>query len=192
MRCRVGHRRALLLLVTGPPPRPLPAAWYEDPDEDGLPSAVEEATGGDPQTNECAERAGCASAGGPVGAPSRVERSNTLLVLDSSGSMAGPAGGGQSKLEAATEALGRYVRGPPDSVELGFEVYGHKGSNNAAGKAESCREAEVLQPLGKGASRDIADTLRRFRPTGSRRSPQPWRRPRGRSPAGATRIESSW
>lgn len=95
-----------------------------------------------------------------------VERSNTLLVLDSSGSMAGSAGGGQTKLEAAKEALGRYVLGSPDSAELGFEVYGHKGSNDAADKAESCRSAEVLQPLGKGASREIAGTLRRFRPAG--------------------------
>lgn len=38
-------------------------------------------------------------------------------MLDSSGSMSGPAGGGQTKLRAAKEALGRLVAGTPSQVE---------------------------------------------------------------------------
>ena len=147
---------------TTPPARPLPAEWYEDPDGDLVPTAVERETGADPAVDECAEEAGC----GEAAAVSALERSNTLLILDSSGSMAGSAGGGTTKLVAAKRALRRYVAGVPDSLALGFMVYGHKGSNDAAGKAESCRGVELLDPIGKAASRRFDRTLRRFKATG--------------------------
>lgn len=145
-----------------PPAQPLPAEWYEDPDGDLVPTAVEREIDSDPAVDECAEEAGCGEAG-PVSA---LERSNTLLILDSSGSMAGTAGGGTTKLVAAKRALRRYVAGVPDSLALGFMVYGHKGSNNAAGKAESCKGVELLHPIGKAASRRFDRTLRRFTSTG--------------------------
>ncbi|MBW3654130.1 MAG: VWA domain-containing protein, partial [Actinobacteria bacterium] len=116
----------------------------------------------DPDVDECAQEAGCGEAS-PVGA---LQRSNTLLILDSSGSMAGSAGGGKTKLEAAKRALRRYVAGTPDSLALGFMVYGHKGSNDPAGKAQSCRAVELLDPIGKAASKRFDRTLKRFKPTG--------------------------
>ena len=145
-----------------PPARPLPAGWYEDPDGDLVPSAVEQRIGTDPAVDECVQKAGC----GSTGEATALERSNTLLILDSSGSMAGSAGGGTSKLQAAKRALRRYVAGTPDSLALGFMVYGHKGSNSAADKAESCAGVELLDPIGKAASQRFDRTLNRFRPTG--------------------------
>jgi Ca-activated chloride channel family protein len=47
-----------------------------------------------------------------------------ILVLDSSGSMAEPAGGGTSKIEAARQALGTVVDGLPDEAYVGLRVYG--------------------------------------------------------------------
>jgi Ca-activated chloride channel homolog len=46
-------------------------------------------------------------------------------------------------------------------------VFGHKGSNQPSGKAESCRGAEVLAPLGEvDRTRFAGRTLSRFAPTG--------------------------
>lgn len=142
--------------------RPLPAPWYEDPDGDLVPTAVEQRIDTDPMVDECARAEGC----GETGATTALEQSNTLLILDSSGSMAGSAGGGTSKLNAAKQALRRYVAGTPDSLALGFMVYGHKGSNGPAGKAASCAGVEVLDPIGTAASQRFDATLDRFKPTG--------------------------
>lgn len=147
---------------TAPAARPLPADWYEDPDGDLVPTAVEREIDTDPDVDECVQKAGCGEAS-PVSA---LERSNTLLILDSSGSMAGSAGGGSTKLNAAKLALRRYVAGTPDSLALGFMVYGHKGSNDPAGKAQSCRAVELLDPIGKAASKRFDRALKRFEPTG--------------------------
>lgn len=47
-----------------------------------------------------------------------------VLVLDSSGSMAEPAAGGTTKIEAAKQALGTVVDGLPDEAYVGLRVYG--------------------------------------------------------------------
>lgn len=152
--------------TTSAPPaqaaRPLPDDWYEDPDGDLVPSAVEREIGTDPDVDACVRKQGC----GDISVANALERSNTLLILDSSGSMAGSAGGGTSKLTAAKRALRRYVAGIPDSLALGFMVYGHKGSNDPAGKAESCAGVELLDPIGKAASKRFEHTFDRFKPTG--------------------------
>lgn len=146
-----------------PEQRALPEGWYEDPDGDLVPTAVEEQLGTDPHNDACVREAGCAGAGRGVNA---IETSNTLLILDSSGSMKGSAGGSTTKMAAAKRALRRYVAGTPDSMALGFMVYGHKGSNGPSGKARSCAGVELLQPIAPAASRRFAATLRRFRPIG--------------------------
>lgn len=115
-----------------------------------------------PKVDKCAQQAGCKGAG----TVNALERSNTLLILDSSGSMAASAGGGTSKLNAAKGALRRYVAGTPDSLALGFMVYGHKGLKQRRGKARSCAGVELLDPIGKAASKRFDRTLNRFTPTG--------------------------
>ena len=149
--------------AAAPEQRPLPASWYEDPDGDLVPTAVEEQIGTDPHKDACVRKAGCASAARGVNA---IETSNTLLILDSSGSMKGSAGGATTKMAAAKRALRRYVAGTPDSMALGFMVYGHKGSDGPSGKARSCAGVELLQPIAPAASRRFDATLRRFRPIG--------------------------
>src|SRR5699024_4759075 len=47
-----------------------------------------------------------------------------LLVLDASGSMAEDAGGGQTRIEAAKDALRTVVDELPDDAEVGLRVYG--------------------------------------------------------------------
>lgn len=147
--------------TTTPSGRPLPAAWYEDPDDDFVPTAVEEEIGTDPTVDECAKASGCGAE-----AAAALKANNTLLILDSSGSMAGKAGGGTTKLAAAKRALRGYVAGTPDSIALGFMVLGHKGSNGPSGKAASCAGVELLMPIGTAASRRFDSTLDTFKPTG--------------------------
>src|SRR5436189_6318207 len=60
--------------TTAPEGRPLPAAWYEDPDGDLVPTAVELKIDTDPKVDECAEKAGCGSGGGV----NALESSNTM------------------------------------------------------------------------------------------------------------------
>jgi Ca-activated chloride channel family protein len=92
---------------------------------------------------------------------------NALLILDSSGSMAADDGTGQTKMEAAKEALLRYSG--PSSVlfDTGFAVFGHTGDATRAGRTASCEEAaEVLLPLGEMDPQSFEGALAEFEPTG--------------------------
>lgn len=151
-----------------PPPasRPLADAWYEDPDGDAIPTHTELRIGTDPESDQCIRDLGCPGVDEPTTALRDEQPSNTLLMLDSSGSMRGPAGGGKQKITAAKESLERFVVGTPDSTQLGLLVYGHKGSNGQGGKAESCRSAEILAPLGEIDYRNARRVLARFKPRG--------------------------
>ena len=146
--------------------RPLPAAWYEDPDEDFMPTAIEEQQGTDPEVNECLEKLDCPGIDSETGLAAAPKERNTLLMLDSSGSMRGPAGGGRTKIQAAKDALGRFVAGTPSQLSLGFLVFGHRGSNQPSGKRASCRRPELLDPIGEVSFRGFRRTLGRFEPRG--------------------------
>lgn len=150
-----------------PPARPLPAGWYDDPDGDAIPTHTELRIGTDPESDQCIKDLGCPGVDEKaIGGLREDKPSNTLLMLDSSGSMRGPAGGGKKKLTAAKESLERFVVGTPDSTELGLLVYGHKGSSAESDKAKSCRSAEVLAPLGEIDYRNAREVLGRFRARG--------------------------
>ena len=140
--------------------------WYEDSDGNYVPNFIEVANGYDPDRNDCApEKCGAAE----EGADFLTQERNALLILDSSGSMAAEAGGsaGQTKMEAAKDAIARYVRVGSTLFNLGFMVYGHKGDSTEAGRAESCREAgELLAPIGQVEPDGFQGVLDRFRPTG--------------------------
>ncbi len=81
--------------------------------------------------------------------------------------MAADDGTGQTKMEAAKEALLRYS-GPSSVVyETGFAVFGHEGDATKAGRAESCEAAaELLLPLGEVKPESFEGMLDRFEPTG--------------------------
>jgi hypothetical protein len=93
-------------------------------------------------------------------------QANTLLVLDASGSMAGDAGGGLSKMEAAKDALVRYVRSTPEFADLGLVVYGHRGDNSDAGRAESCAGVEMFAEVGALTAADVEQVVAGFAATG--------------------------
>nr|WSX78118.1 VWA domain-containing protein [Streptomyces sp. NBC_00899] len=63
-----------------------------------------------------------------------------IMVLDSSGSMAGPDGSGHTRIESARTAIGSVVDGLPDGYPTGLRVYG-------AGKTHGCDDTSLAQPV---------------------------------------------
>ncbi|NJO85012.1 MAG: hypothetical protein HC828_21170, partial [Blastochloris sp.] len=81
---------------------------------------------------------------------------NIQLVFDASGSMAEDIGG-ETKIDAARRAMKQVIGTlPADNPRLnvGFRVFGHKGDNTDAGKAESCQSTELLVPI-NGVNADL-------------------------------------
>jgi len=80
----------------------------------------------------------------PAGAQDQAEPEPALLlILDSSGSMLGPDGSGQRKIEAAKDALNRVVDSLPDDSLVGLRVYGHRVPNTD--KRRGCKDTELIQ-----------------------------------------------
>lgn len=153
--------------ITAQPERVLEDKWYVDSDGNEVPDFIEVEEGYDPEVDDCAEEVDCPGPSGASGGAGLITREqNTLLILDSSGSMAEQTGVGETKMVVAKDALERYVTGTPDFVNLGFMVYGHQGSSEEADKAESCEGIELLDPLGEVDYQSFPQTLESFRPTG--------------------------
>jgi Ca-activated chloride channel family protein len=79
------------------------------------------------------------SAPGASAAPAAQDGS-LVMVLDSSGSMAGPDGSGHTRIESARTAVGSVVDGLPDGYPTGLRVYG-------AGKTHGCDDTSLAQPV---------------------------------------------
>jgi hypothetical protein len=148
------------------PGPPLAPDWYQDPDRDFIPTAVEIGMGTDPAVDECARSIDCPGISEESGLvrPEQVE--STMMILDSSGSMRGSAGGGERKIDVAEQALERFATGTPDRFNLGLVVYGHVGSSAEADKERSCEGVEVAAELGEADYRTLPDLLDRYDPRG--------------------------
>jgi hypothetical protein len=144
------------------PEQVLEARWFVDSDGNAIPDFLEAELGYDPLRDDCANEQ-CGSGG--IGAELATKERNLLLMLDSSGSMAGQVGG-ETKIDVAKGALRRYVDAISDFYQLGFLVYGHKGTNTPEGKAESCAGIELLAPLGTLDRSSFPAILGQFQPTG--------------------------
>lgn len=73
---------------------------------------------------------------------------NIELVLDASGSMAKEIDG-KSMMDIAKESIVQILDLLPENANVGLRVYGHKGNNTKAGKAESCNSSELIHPIEK-------------------------------------------
>lgn len=75
---------------------------------------------------------------------------NVELILDSSGSMVQETDDGDTRIDAAKRVLNQVIDAiPVDRPELnvGFRVFGHRGNNTQAGRAESCQSSELTVPI---------------------------------------------
>lgn len=142
----------------------LEAEWYKDADGNAVPDFVETQLGFNPSIDDCDPLVKCG--GGTNGEDLQTRPQNILLMLDSSGSMKATAGGSKTKIAAAKDSLNSYVSNAPDKIRFGFLVYGHTGSNQESGKAESCAGIEILAPLGDITRQNIGEVLNRFEPVG--------------------------
>jgi hypothetical protein len=92
---------------------------------------------------------------------------NLELVFDSSGSMAEDLGG-VTKIDAAKQVLNDVIDAIPErpGINVGFRVFGHKGNNTEAGRAESCQSSDLLVPM-KGVNKTLLrQQVATYQPTG--------------------------
>lgn len=87
-----------------------------------------------------------------------------LLVLDSSGSMAEPAGGGTTKIRAAKQALGTVIDELPDEAVVGLRVYGatvfskkHKGA---------CTDSQLVVEPSTDNREELREAIASYEPYG--------------------------
>jgi Ca-activated chloride channel homolog len=90
---------------------------------------------------------------------------NVMILIDSSGSMAGKVDG-FSKMTLAKQAVSRFASSLSTHANVSLRVYGHKGSNADKDKNLSCKSTEVVYPLGKYDQQTFSKALDKFKPTG--------------------------
>lgn len=88
----------------------------------------------------------------------------TMLLLDSSGSMAEKAGGGKTKIEAAKSALRTVVKGLPDDAEVGLRVFGAKVFSRK--DAGSCKDSQVVVKPGADNRDALLGEIDKYKPYG--------------------------
>ena len=88
-----------------------------------------------------------------------------VVAVDASGSMAADAGG-RSKMAAAQEAVAAFLTGVPEDVQVGLVAFGHRGTNDAAGKDVSCAGVETVYAVGDVDEQRIRERVRSFDATG--------------------------
>ncbi|GGA47983.1 hypothetical protein GCM10007416_21440 [Kroppenstedtia guangzhouensis] len=100
---------------------------------------------------------------GPDG-PKTMEH-NVLILMDASGSMAERVDG-ESKMNLAKKAVKDFASRLPKGTRVSLRVYGHKGSNSAKDKKQSCESTEEVYPLGEYNPAEFEKSLNRFQPVG--------------------------
>lgn len=81
-----------------------------------------------------------------------------MFILDASGSMWGQAGG-QTKIEAARQVLGKVVPALPPEVTAGLTAYGHRRKGD-------CADVEVLIPIGSADRQTLLIKVEELQPKG--------------------------
>ncbi len=77
------------------------------------------------------------------------------LVLDASGSMKAKLASGQTRMDAAKDAVARLVGGLPGDLRLAFRAYGHQHPTSA----KDCRDTELLtafQPIDRNRAEVVS------------------------------------
>lgn len=90
--------------------------------------------------------------------------SRLMLLLDSSGSMAEPAGGGQTKIQAAKQALGTVIDQLPDDAQVGLRVFG--ATVFSRGDAGACTDSQLAVPPGTDNRDELRGAVADYKPYG--------------------------
>ena len=86
------------------------------------------------------------------------------LIMDSSGSMAEPTGGGTTRIDAAKKALHSVIDNTPDDTELGLRVYG--SHDNPEGSPESCKDSDLVVPIATDNRDRLRTEVDKYKPAG--------------------------
>jgi len=97
-------------------------------------------------------------------ASSEDDRGKLMLVLDSSGSMAEPASGGQTKISAAKTALRSVIGTLPPSAAVGLRVYGAEVFSK--GQPGACTDTQRVVPIASQNQAALRTAIARYRPYG--------------------------
>ena len=76
----------------------------------------------------------------------KTKRKNIVILIDSSGSMAGRVNG-NTKMEEAKKAVKEFAGSLEGDIRIAIRAYGHKGTNREKDKKLSCASTEELYPL---------------------------------------------
>ncbi len=87
-----------------------------------------------------------------------------LLVLDSSGSMKEPAGGGETRIQAAKKALRQVVEQLPDDQAVGLRVYGAKVFSRK--DLGACTDSQLVVKPATGNRQALLTAIGAYRPYG--------------------------
>lgn len=96
--------------------------------------------------------------------PTNEPDTSTMLVLDSSGSMAEPAGGGTTKIQAAKQALRDVVAALPDDAVVGMRVFGAEVFER--GQPGACTDSQQVVAPGTDNRDALLREVERYRPYG--------------------------
>jgi Ca-activated chloride channel family protein len=94
------------------------------------------------------------------------ENINVQLILDASGSMAGDAGSGETKLEAARRVMSGFIDTLPEETNVALRVYGHVGTSDEADREASCAASELIQPFQELDRQKFTEAIESFDPRG--------------------------
>ncbi|GAA5108386.1 hypothetical protein GCM10023339_07320 [Alloalcanivorax gelatiniphagus] len=101
---------------------------------------------------------------GETGTTTDTDYARMILVLDSSGSMAEPAAGGSTKIDAAKEALGTVVDGLPDEAFVGLRVYG--ATVFSRDQKGACTDSQLVVDPGTDNRDELRAALEDYEPYG--------------------------
>lgn len=104
----------------------------------------------------------------PSESPKSKKTVNVELIVDASGSMAAATDTGEIRVDAAKRVLSEVIAAIPEGegINVGFRVYGHKGDNTEATRAESCMSSELLVPIDGVDKTALARSVNGIQPTG--------------------------
>ena len=100
----------------------------------------------------------------PAGGSVDADFGRTMLVLDASGSMSQPAGGGQTRIAAAKSALRTVVNGLPDEAQVGLRVFGAEVFSRS--DAGACTDSQVVVEPGVDNRDALLEAIGEYQPYG--------------------------
>ncbi|WP_119272957.1 vWA domain-containing protein [Taklimakanibacter deserti] len=95
----------------------------------------------------------------PLPSFSQDKASNVIFIFDSSGSMKKPIEGGETRSQAAKQAMEAALAKMPAGAKPGLFMYGHR-------RAKDCTDIEMVSPPGANDAKAVARMISKSQPKG--------------------------